>query len=189
MTKKDLRDGMIVETRGGKRYLVMNGCRVARRVEGYIILENQRIDLTYPSDDYFTIDKVYANDNDVFDLRSMFENPGKLLWARTTTKEMTLEEIEKELGHKVKLVDTRPNREFKVGDAVRIRQWDDMEKEFGVNWRGTIHCDGAFVVEMKNLCGRKCTIKDIIDNTVKLDFEDRTGDIHWKYTKDMIEHI
>ena len=23
--------------------------------------------------------------------------------------------------------------EFKVGDRVRIRQWDDMEKEFGIN--------------------------------------------------------
>lgn len=252
MTKKDLRDGMIVEIRCGKRYLVMNGCRVARRVEGFISLENQRIDLTYPSDDYFTIDKVYANDNDVFDLRSMFENPGKLLWARTTTKEMTLEEIEKKLGYKVKLVDNASkdelrvgdkvrttkstdysgcelfpvgtvctikkitenihnlpyllydgeddwwysedmfepcNRDFKVGDVVRIRQWDDMEKEFGFGCDGDINCDGSFVVEMKNLCGRKCTIKDIYDNIVRLDFEDSTGDIYWQYTTSMIEHI
>lgn len=30
---------------------------------------------------------------------------------------------------------------FKVGDKVRIRSWEDMEKEFGVDSDGDIKCN------------------------------------------------
>ena len=253
MTKKDLRDGMIVETHAGNRYLVMNGCRVARRVEGYIKLTDQEDNLTYRFDDEFTIDKVYENGSDVYSLKYMFEHPGKLLWERSTTKEMTLEEIEKELGYKVKVVGTAVkhefkvgdkvrttklrdgfrtelfpigsvctidkidnssyvlpyllrandgsvfwydadmfepyNREFEVGDEVRIRQWDDMAEEFGVDKEGVIKCYMSFIKNMKHLCGRKCRITSIDGNRVKLDFGKCYGDTAWNYSTDMIEHI
>lgn len=47
---------------------------------------------------------------------------------------------------------------FKVGDRVRIRQWDDMAKEFGTDSFGNIKCCNCFFKGMKNLCGKKATI-------------------------------
>lgn len=32
-------------------------------------------------------------------------------------------------------------KRYKVGDIVQIRQWDDMVKEFGVNYYGVIRCN------------------------------------------------
>lgn len=192
MTKKDLKFGMVVEIEtNGETNLAM----VTRSKSSDVCISGTKHwyplscvsdDLTYDND---IITKVYdvANYNDC--AYKLSTKDRILLWERTTTKEMTLEEIEKKLGFKVELVDTAVKHEFKVGDTVRIRQWDDMEKEFGLDCEGDINCDGGFLIEMKNLCGRKCTIKDIFDNIVKLDFEDRTGDICWQYTTHMIEHI
>lgn len=253
MTKKDLRDGMIIETRKFGAYLVMGNCTIARALDGWIELDDQNDDLTY-SDDDFTIDKVYANDVHNGTLKGMFKHPGKLLWERTSVKEMTLEAIEKELGYKVKLIDTKPNREFKVGDkvrttklkdtygtelfpigtvctiayihkdggrlpyrlekedgdyyyynadmfepcerefkvgdVVRIRRWADMAEEFGLDSDGDIDCKYHFTTPMTNLCGRKCTISTIEGTTVKLDFGDDIADnTWWLYSTDMIEHI
>lgn len=43
-------------------------------------------------------------------------------------------------------------KRYKVGDIVQIRQWDDMVKEFGVNYYGTIRCNNCgFVREMKKI--------------------------------------
>lgn len=42
---------------------------------------------------------------------------------------------------------------FKVGDLVRVREWDDMAKEFGVNLFGNIECRPTFVDNMKCYCG------------------------------------
>lgn len=252
MTKKDLRDGMIVETRRFGSYVVMDDCKVARTIDGFISLDDQNDDLTYVDDD-FTIDKVYANDTGKYSLENMFKNPGKLLWERTTVKEMTLEEIEKELGYKIKLAGTTHEpkfkvgdkvrttklrdycgtplfpvgtvctikeisnddgkipyklydvdgdffyygadmfepckREFKVGDTVRIRHWDDMKEEFGLDYGEDIKCRHCFTTEMKHLCGRKCKIKAIDVDEVMLDFEDKSGNTGWMYSTDMIEHV
>lgn len=43
---------------------------------------------------------------------------------------------------------------YKVGDKVRVRQWDDMVKEFDVN-DGDIYMNGCcFIKEMKQYCGK-----------------------------------
>lgn len=44
-------------------------------------------------------------------------------------------------------------RKFKVGDKVRVREWDDMAKEFGSDKR-KIFCSCSFVDYMKPLCGK-----------------------------------
>lgn len=57
---------------------------------------------------------------------------------------------------------------FKVGDRCRIRQWDDMEAEFGLiggygvgsSW-DYIQCDASFLRGMKYMCGKQFTIKEI----------------------------
>lgn len=51
---------------------------------------------------------------------------------------------------------------FKVGDRCRIRQWDDMEAEFGLDG-GDIPCDMFFIHGMKYLCGKQFTIKQIVN--------------------------
>lgn len=53
---------------------------------------------------------------------------------------------------------------FQIGETVRIRQWDDMEAEFGLCPDDIIRPDGVGVCFnrfMQVLCGRLFTIKDI----------------------------
>lgn len=82
---------------------------------------------------------------------------------------------------------------FKVGDRVRIRQWDDMVKEFGLTDRGYIPftktCATTFTDTMKYLCGRTATITSINYDTeeVALDFDDNSGDTNWYFFLGAIE--
>lgn len=46
---------------------------------------------------------------------------------------------------------------FKVGDKVRVREWDDMAKEFDSDKR-KIFCSCSFVYYMKPLCGKVFTV-------------------------------
>ena len=79
-------------------------------------------------------------------------------------------------------------KNFKLGQRVRIRQWDDMEKEFGLNCLNSINCMYSFTKSMKNICGRIAVITEIyINGKVELDFEDKSGNIDHVYSIDMIE--
>ena len=81
---------------------------------------------------------------------------------------------------------------FKVGDRVRIRQWDDMEREFGLDSLGDINCKLFFTraMEGEGLCGRTATIIDIdSDGGVDLAFDDKSGDLEWQYSTDMLEPL
>lgn len=50
-----------------------------------------------------------------------------------------------------------------VGDDVRIRSWDDMVSEFGLDDDGNIPCRFSFVGYMSDMCGREFTITNISD--------------------------
>ena len=50
---------------------------------------------------------------------------------------------------------------FCVGDKVRIREWDDMVAEFGLEEDNAIPCRAAFVEDMREYCGREYTIDGI----------------------------
>ena len=50
------------------------------------------------------------------------------------------------------------DEDIHIGDVLRIRQWDDMAKEFGVNDYGSIPCRCAFTEDMCYLCGEKFTV-------------------------------
>ena len=79
--------------------------------------------------------------------------------------------------------------EFKVGDRVRIKTWEQMEKEFGVEF-SFIACKCGFNSEMRHLCGRTATISEINDYKVKLtDWSDDTGGLYWTISTDMIELV
>lgn len=77
-----------------------------------------------------------------------------------------------------------------VGKEYRIRQWDDMEKEFGILGTGSIKCNPIrFVKEMKHLCGKKCVVRQKEKERVYIDIEDSAESNVWAYTADMIEPI
>lgn len=53
------------------------------------------------------------------------------------------------------------DRNFQVGDFVRIRDWEDMKGEFGINSNGNIPCNLTFMSYMKKYCGIEFVISRI----------------------------
>ena len=51
-----------------------------------------------------------------------------------------------------------------VGDRLRIRDWDDMVSEFGLNDSGVIPCVFGFTNMMRSLCGIEFTVQGVVDN-------------------------
>lgn len=89
MTKQDLKDGMILETRNGKRYLLVND--IMRDFDGYIGLNSYNNDLSYKHHTIHDIVKIYK-DTMKFSLTNIFEDKClSLLWER---KELTEQEVE-----------------------------------------------------------------------------------------------
>lgn len=83
-------------------------------------------------------------------------------------------------------------KSFRIGQRVRIRDWDDMLKEFGPTRFGSIDCKYAFSSFMKHLCGCEAIICGIYGSEVKLC--DWTGceegaDTDFYYSFDMIEPV
>ena len=80
---------------------------------------------------------------------------------------------------------------FKVGELVRIRQWDDMEKEFGTDSFGSVACRYFFTKRMKPLCGKYAEITKIRDDgKVELRFFNcEKEEVCWAFHTDMIEKV
>ena len=84
------------------------------------------------------------------------------------------------LTHVEKRVYTDADRNFKAGDRVVVRDWDDMVAEYGVSKWGDIPKDSQFTNSMKPLCGRTATVKSVENGInhriiVKVDFDDKSG--------------
>ena len=107
MKKKDLKTGMIVETRSGKLGMVLldtaegdiigGGTHIADDTRTWMPLNSLNDDLTYPLRDDADIVKVYRptlnNRYGSFDV-----NKTLLVWQREETIELSFEEIAKRLG-------------------------------------------------------------------------------------------
>lgn len=81
---------------------------------------------------------------------------------------------------------------YKVGDKVKIRQWDDMASEFDVDASGYIELPGIFFTnEMKKFCGKIVTIQeqcvDIIDDDEYYDILEDT-EHEFSFSDDMFEN-
>ena len=107
-TKADLKDGMVVEYRNGKRRLVFNYTFTG--IDGYLEFSNYTNNLTYNYISHedprsFDIVKIYEIKY-IGKIPDMFSDYNlNLLWERPEEyKEMTVEEIEKALGCKIKVV-------------------------------------------------------------------------------------
>ena len=60
---------------------------------------------------------------------------------------------DKETEAKLLAEPVKEEPKFKVGELVRIRQWDDMVEEFGADGYGSVACNYRFLDAMKPLCG------------------------------------
>ena len=97
-TLSDLKDTNIIETRDGKRYIIINGIGVGET--GYFTFVSHRADLEHNLFKEFDILKVYES-NPYCRFKSLLEKPGKLIWERKKpVKEITSEEACKLLKEK-----------------------------------------------------------------------------------------
>lgn len=84
---------------------------------------------------------------------------------------------------------------FAVGEWVRIRDWEDMEKDGEINDEENIEFASGmnFVESMRPLCGMYVRISKIYedDKDTKIEFDNELYDVDacWTYTTDMIEKI
>lgn len=78
---------------------------------------------------------------------------------------------------------------FKVGDRVRIRDWDDMEREYGLDSFGSINGPkDVFTKSMKRVCGKLCVISSIEGQEVVLqDFDGEPIDSLYSFYTWMLE--
>lgn len=77
-----------------------------------------------------------------------------------------------------------------IGDRLRIRQWDDMAREFGLTGTGHINCIFSFNSKMRPLCGREFTVSDItlgggFVSKEGIEYERDNG--RWSISADMLE--
>jgi len=80
----------------------------------------------------------------------------------------------------------RTDTNFKVGDRIAIREWDDMAEEFTVDGYGDIDCGSYFFVsKMKSLCGNEYVIEEMFEDELLL------AGFHAPYgvTCNMIRHV
>lgn len=56
------------------------------------------------------------------------------------------------------------DEDIHIGDVLRIRQWDDMANEFGINERGSIDCRCGFTTAMIHMCGKQFTVSNIYED-------------------------
>ncbi len=80
---------------------------------------------------------------------------------------------------------------FKKGDAVTIREWDEMEKEFGKVGEN-INCPGLFSKYMKPLCGKSAIVTDVdekngVYSLRPIAVEDMPEDWDWDFTDEMLK--
>jgi len=80
-------------------------------------------------------------------------------------------------------------QDLHVGDRVRIRDWDDMASEYGLDEDGDINTVPCFVERMRYLCGTdgsivKLPLKNSSDALIRL-----SNDDGWVITLAMIEPI
>lgn len=79
---------------------------------------------------------------------------------------------------------------YKVGDELRIREWDDMVSEFGMSSWGNIMCKNSFNEEMRYLCGNEFTVSKIINGdyfSVENIERTRQHEEYWHISEDMLE--
>ena len=117
-TKADLKDGMVVEERNKRKYIVL-GDEVVND-DGYNILKGYGNDLTDTRlhDRNFDIIRVFkVKNNCITSLKHLFKDENlELIWERTETKRMTAKEMQQKLEDLIgEKIEVEPSRNEMVG--------------------------------------------------------------------------
>ena len=51
---------------------------------------------------------------------------------------------------------------FSVGDIVRVRSWNDLEDEYGIDEYGSIDCPYSLTSGMSKYCGKEIHIDSLV---------------------------
>lgn len=107
MELKDLKTGMVVETRDGTKYLIVNqdGKLYGIGMNVYMSLDGRyphKSDMTWPDDSDLDIMKVFKPALRKFSI--MLSDECNCIWNREKVRKMTASEICKELGYEVEIV-------------------------------------------------------------------------------------
>lgn len=80
---------------------------------------------------------------------------------------------------------------FKKGDVVKIKSWDQLVHEFGLDSQGIIKCNRTFTEDMSKFCGRVyMLINDESDKgDVYFDAEPEEEVMRWYWSSDMVEIV
>ena len=87
MTKSDLKNGMVVELRNGKRFLIVNDMGIGKdsciKLDGLVGYDENLYDII--GDSTFDITKIYKTEGNTF--KTLFDNERlSLIWEREETK-------------------------------------------------------------------------------------------------------
>ena len=114
MTKSELQTGMIVELRNGNTYIIMlNHCGTVKTDILAGMAEDKTITHRWASLDNYYEDLTHQNIKDldivrVYSTRVYQINRKKdLIWERPEVKEVTMDEVEKMFGCKVKIINDK----------------------------------------------------------------------------------
>lgn len=108
MKKSDLKTGMVVECRNGKKYMYIE----TELIHGVFICSTGYINTDF-NDDFknaysrcYDIMKIYQANN-AYQLVQQNWDDMQLVWERQEPRKMTLAEIEKELGYSVEMEESK----------------------------------------------------------------------------------
>ena len=110
MKKSELKVGYVVKFRNDEIGMIMQtieGLMIVQENENYNRLNHINEDLTNNCNEIYDIMEVYGFNFYNFKALRVSTEDRKLLWKREDKKEMTISEIEKQLGYPIKVVKER----------------------------------------------------------------------------------
>lgn len=77
--------------------------------------------------------------------------------------------------------------DIKIGDRLRVREWEDMAEEFGDDGYD-IACDLIFMQDMRYMCGMPFTVEEISTDS-RMFFSKEGIENNWSISADMLEPL
>lgn len=102
--KKDLKSGMVVELKNGSKRLIIECDEelICVEISNADFVSQYNEDLTHSVHKHLDIQKVF--NYPTISLNYVVERNKKAIWERKAPKEMTIKDVEKELGYPIKIV-------------------------------------------------------------------------------------
>lgn len=64
---------------------------------------------------------------------------------------------------------------YKVGQKVKVKSWEQMEREYGLNFNGNINTPSLFTREMSWFCEMIFTIKNVKSGSFRVTYDLETN--------------